>query len=87
MDRRMLNRLRADRELTIEQIATLTGAKPRQGDRLDKRISNIAPLDTATASDISFLDNPKYTEAIARTHAGACLVAAWRRSERQSPRS
>jgi len=66
---------RADRELTIEQIAALTGAKPRQGDRLDKRVSDIAPLDTATASDISFLDNPRYAEAITKTHAGACLVA------------
>jgi UDP-3-O-[3-hydroxymyristoyl] glucosamine N-acyltransferase len=75
MDRRMLNMPRADREFTIEQIATLTGAKPRHGERLDKRISNFAPLDTATASDISFLDNPKYAEAITKTRAGACLVA------------
>ena len=74
MDRRVLKRMRADRELTIEQIAALTGAKPRQGDRLDKRISDVAPLDTAMASDISFLDNPKYAQAITTTHAGACLV-------------
>jgi UDP-3-O-[3-hydroxymyristoyl] glucosamine N-acyltransferase len=75
MDRRMLNSLRADRALTIEEIAALTGAKPRRGDRLDRRISNFAPLDTATASDVSFLDNPKYAEAITKTRAGVCLVA------------
>ncbi len=71
----MLNMPRAERDLTIEQVAALTGAKPRQGDRLDKRVSDIAPLDTATASDISFFDNPKYAEAMKKTHAGACLVA------------
>ena len=75
MDRRMLKTPRADRDLTIEQIAQLTGAKPRQGDRLDARISDFAPLDTARASDISFLENPKYAEAIKKTHAGACFVA------------
>ena len=35
--------------LTIGEIAALTRAKPRAGDPLDRRISNIAPLDTAVA--------------------------------------
>jgi UDP-3-O-[3-hydroxymyristoyl] glucosamine N-acyltransferase len=75
MDGRMSNLIRSDRELTIEAIVALTRAKPRDGDPLDRRIQNIAPLDTATASDIGFLDNSKYLEALTVTRAGACFVA------------
>jgi UDP-3-O-[3-hydroxymyristoyl] glucosamine N-acyltransferase len=64
-----------NRELTIGEIAALTHAKPRPGVSLDRRINNIAPLDTAVASDISFLDNPKYLGELAVTRAGACLLA------------
>jgi UDP-3-O-[3-hydroxymyristoyl] glucosamine N-acyltransferase len=71
---RMPNMLRAARELTIEEIAALTRAKPRPGDPLDRRIGNIAPLDSAVASDISFIDNAKYAAALKTTRAGACFV-------------
>ena len=63
-----------ERELTIGEIATLTHAKPRAGTPLDRRIGNIAPLDTARASDISFLDNKKYLGQLAATRAGVCLL-------------
>jgi UDP-3-O-[3-hydroxymyristoyl] glucosamine N-acyltransferase len=66
--------LQASRELTIEQIAALTRAKPRDGDPLDRRIGNIAPLDTAVGADISFIDNARYLDAFAATRAGACFV-------------
>jgi UDP-3-O-[3-hydroxymyristoyl] glucosamine N-acyltransferase len=64
-----------ERELTIGEIVKLTRAKPRPGVALDRRIGDIAPLDTARASDISFLDNPKYLGELAITRAGACLLA------------
>ena len=63
-----------ERELTIGEIVALTRAKPRAGIPLDRRIGNIAPLDTARAFDISFLDNKKYLGQLAVTHAGACLL-------------
>jgi UDP-3-O-[3-hydroxymyristoyl] glucosamine N-acyltransferase len=63
-----------ERELTIGEIVALTHAKPRAGTPLDRRIGNIAPLDTARASDISFLDNKKYLGQLAVTRAGACLL-------------
>jgi UDP-3-O-[3-hydroxymyristoyl] glucosamine N-acyltransferase len=75
MDGHMPDTLRAQRALTIEEISALTGAKPRAGDPLDWRISNIAPLDTAVAADISFLDKPKFLDALANTRAGACFVS------------
>ncbi|MGO9045852.1 MAG: UDP-3-O-(3-hydroxymyristoyl)glucosamine N-acyltransferase [Xanthobacteraceae bacterium] len=64
-----------NRELTIGEIVTLTGAKPRPGTPLDRRIGDIAPLDRARATDLAFLDNAKYLDALAVTRAGACLLA------------
>src|SRR5258708_26284107 len=83
MDGRIPDTLRAQRALTIEEIAALTRAKPRAGDPLDRRISNIAPLDTAVAADISFLDKAKFLDALAATHAGACFISP--RFEVQAP--
>ena len=65
----------ADCELTTGAIAALTGAKLREGDPVDRPICNIAPLDAAGASDISFLDNSKYAAELATTRAAACLIA------------
>jgi UDP-3-O-[3-hydroxymyristoyl] glucosamine N-acyltransferase len=84
MDGRMPNKRKSTRELTIEEIAALTGSKPRAGDPLDRRIGNIAPLDTAVASDISFIDNSRYLDAFAVTRAGACFVGP--RFEAAAPR-
>src|ERR1700719_1299214 len=75
MDGRMPDTVRTERSLTVEEIAELTRARPRAGDPLDRRISNIAPLDTAIATDISFLDKPKFLDALAITRAGACFVS------------
>jgi UDP-3-O-[3-hydroxymyristoyl] glucosamine N-acyltransferase len=74
----------ADCELTAGAIAALTGAKLRAGDPADRPIRNIAPLDTAGASDLSFLDNSKYAGTLATTRAGACLIAP--RFVEQAPR-
>ena len=74
----------ADCELTAGAIAALTGAKLRAGDPADRPIRNIAPLDTAGASDLSFLDNSKYSGELATTRAGACLIAP--RFVEQAPR-
>ncbi len=63
------------RELTIAEVAALTRATPRSGTPLDRRISNIAPLDAAGPSDIAFLDNAKYSGDLAATGAGVCLLA------------
>lgn len=61
--------------LTAGEIATLAKAEPRDGDRLDRRIDDIAPLDRAGPSDLAFLDNAKYADGLAQTRAGICLVA------------
>jgi UDP-3-O-[3-hydroxymyristoyl] glucosamine N-acyltransferase len=67
--------VKPDCELTTGEIAALTRATLRGGDPADRRISNVAPLDTAAAADISFLDSAKYLGELAATRAGACLIA------------
>jgi UDP-3-O-[3-hydroxymyristoyl] glucosamine N-acyltransferase len=62
-------------ELTTSEIAALTHAKLREGDPPDRRIGNIAPLDAAGPSDLSFLDSPKYVGELSGSRAGACLIA------------
>ncbi|MFY9835767.1 MAG: UDP-3-O-(3-hydroxymyristoyl)glucosamine N-acyltransferase [Xanthobacteraceae bacterium] len=77
--------VKADCELTTGEIAALTGAKLREGDPADRRIRNVAPLDTAVSADVSFLDNSKYAGELARTQAGACLIVP--RFAADAPRS
>ncbi len=48
-------------------------------------ISSIAPLDTATPSDISFLSNPLYADQLDTTHAG-CVIVSEAYRERASAR-
>src|SRR4051794_6024275 len=37
-------------------------------------LTGVAPLQTAAPGDVSFLDNRKYAEALADTHADAVIV-------------
>jgi len=67
--------LRGRCELTIAEIAKLTRSKLTANEHAGRRISNIARLDTAAASDIAFLDDEKYLGELAATHAGVCLMA------------
>src|SRR5262249_51452256 len=60
--------------LTVRDIAALTGAEPRDGADLDRRIFGIAALDRATPRDLVFFDNAKYADQAGTTDAGACLT-------------
>lgn len=62
--------LRALAELTDSVLASVSGAIPDPA----LRIADVAPLDRAGASDISFLDNIKYVDQFAASKAGACFV-------------
>lgn len=56
----------------LSELSTLTGAELRGDPSFE--INAVADLESATASDLSFLSNPKYASQLAKTDAGAiCL--------------
>ncbi len=69
--------------LTVGEIAALTGATPRDGTKLDRVITDIAPLDLAGPDDLTFFDNAKYKDDLRATKAGVCLIAE--RFEHEAP--
>ena len=61
--------------LSFNEVASLCGVTLPEGVDPDRRIEGAAPLETAGAGDIAYMDNPKYTGALAATSAGTCLVS------------
>ncbi len=66
---------RHTRGLTLAEIAALTGAEV-PAVVAARSISNIAALDRAAPTDLSFFDNARFSDVAATTHAGACLTTA-----------
>jgi UDP-3-O-[3-hydroxymyristoyl] glucosamine N-acyltransferase len=60
--------------LTLADIASLTGAVPRDGADLSYEITNVAPIDHAGAGDLAFLESNRFADALATTSAGAVLT-------------
>lgn len=64
--------------LSLQEIATLSGAAVRAPENVDPAsfmIANVAPLQVAVANDLSFIDNKKYIDFFTASQAGACFVA------------
>jgi UDP-3-O-[3-hydroxymyristoyl] glucosamine N-acyltransferase len=57
----------------LAALAEITGGTIAKGDG-ELELTGVAPLDGATASDISFLENSAYAGAFERSCAGACIV-------------
>src|SRR6266403_184574 len=62
-------------DLTVAEIASMTGAEPSEGADLSRRLTGIAPVDRAGAKDLTFVADPKFTTALASTKAGAVLTS------------
>jgi UDP-3-O-[3-hydroxymyristoyl] glucosamine N-acyltransferase len=60
--------------LTVAEIVALTGAESRDVTRLSHLITDVAPIDLAGPTDLTFIDRVKYSGALAATRAGACLM-------------
>ena len=60
--------------LTVAEIISLTGAGSSQTAALSHLIADVAPVDLAGPSDLTFVEANKYTEALTTTRAGACLM-------------
>ena len=65
---------KAPPKLTIGEIAALTKAELRSDAPLDRIIADIASLDRARPSDLTFLESGNHLGALAATRAGACLM-------------
>ena len=62
--------------LTLREIVALTGAEPRPGTDLDRRVTGIGALDHAAPGDLCFFDSAKLAAQAATCQAGACLTTA-----------
>jgi UDP-3-O-[3-hydroxymyristoyl] glucosamine N-acyltransferase len=62
--------------LKLGQLVELSGATLSYdgSDGPERTLADVAPLDRATPSDISFLDNIKYLDVFAASKAGACFI-------------
>jgi UDP-3-O-[3-hydroxymyristoyl] glucosamine N-acyltransferase len=60
--------------LTVAQIVSLTGAESFDATRLAHLITGVAPIDLAGPADLTFIESNKYADALATSHAGACLM-------------
>jgi UDP-3-O-[3-hydroxymyristoyl] glucosamine N-acyltransferase len=58
---------------TAGELAERTGARVAAGDPA-RRLTDVAPLDTAAPDQLSFLENRKYAKAFAASRAGAAFV-------------
>jgi UDP-3-O-[3-hydroxymyristoyl] glucosamine N-acyltransferase len=60
--------------LTVAEIVSLTGAEFSDAASLGRRITDVAPVDLAGPTDLTFVESNKYADALAITRAGACLM-------------
>ncbi len=61
---------------TLGYLAELTGSILSNTDHANVSVSDVAPLDTAEAHHVSFLDNKKYLESFKESKAAACFARA-----------
>lgn len=60
---------------TLAAIAAAAGGRLAAGADPDRRFAGVAPLQSATPDEVSFLDNRRYLPALRATRAGAVVVA------------
>lgn len=59
---------------TAGDLAAATGASLLNPADASRTLADVAPLDRATAKDVSFFDNSKYIEQFTGSEAGACFL-------------
>lgn len=59
---------------TLGQLAEIAGATLGEGCDAALSVRDVAPLNTAQADEVSFLDNRKYASALRESKAGAVIV-------------
>jgi len=61
--------------LSLGAIAEAAGVSLPEGTNPDGVITGAAPLESATPTDVAYMDNARYGDALAATRAGLCLVS------------
>jgi len=61
--------------LTLRDVARLASAELDEAADPERQMLDVAPLDVAGTSDVSFFDNARYMEEFRSSKAGACVVA------------
>lgn len=61
--------------LSLEAVAEISGAQVSASSNPDHVIHDVASLQDARLSDLTFFDNIRYKEAFKNTKAGACFIA------------
>lgn len=59
---------------SIGELARIAGAEIGSGVEIGLSIRDVASLEAAGPDEVSFLDNPKYSEAFSASKAGACII-------------
>ena len=59
---------------SAEELSAISGADLARRPDGTRRYDNVAALDSASASEVSFLDNKLYTDQLKTTGAGCCVV-------------
>jgi len=65
----------SDTQITVGEIAKLTGAELRRNSNPARTIAGIATLDRGAPSDLVFLDHVKFAGQARSSAAGACLTS------------
>jgi UDP-3-O-[3-hydroxymyristoyl] glucosamine N-acyltransferase len=61
--------------LDFGEVAVISGTTLPEGVDSSRPVTGAAALETAGPADVAYMDNPKYTDALATTKAGLCLVS------------
>lgn len=59
---------------TLGELAERCGASLADATLAARKVVDVGTLDQAGPDQLTFLDNPKYTDAMAQTKAGACIL-------------
>jgi len=59
---------------TVAHLSEISGAAVAEGHPSDKLVNDVAPLQSAGADDVSFLDNPLYLSALSASSAAVCVI-------------
>ena len=62
--------------LSVEVVAEVTGAKLISEAATCPQIKDVSPIETASLGDITFIENRKYVDLVANTHASACFISS-----------